>query len=221
MTQPLALDFSKRIPCWLRAAAERVIAASDHPAHLQRVFASSSVPLVMVDGERRYVDANPAARLAFRQTLAALRRLRIDDLTPHYFLPVMQQAWTRLIETGCVAGLSDVGSPTGTHWHVTYYARAETLPGLHLIAFAPADWPAEELLVDLRLPDSGTWPSLTPRELEVLGLAAEGGTASEIAQKLGVHATTVKTHFDNIYAKLGVRDRAAAVAKAMRLALIK
>jgi DNA-binding CsgD family transcriptional regulator len=220
MTQHPALDFSKRIPGWLGAVAERVIAARDHPAHLSNIFATSSVPMLMVDGERRYVDANPAARLAFRQTLAALRRLRIDDLTPQSFLPVMQEAWARLIETGCAAGLSDIGSPAGTHWRVTYYARAETLPGLHLIAFAPADWPAEELLVDLQMPDPGTVPSLTPRELEVLLLAAEGGTASEIAEKLGVHATTVNTHFDNIYAKLSVRDRAAAVAKAMRLDLI-
>jgi ATP/maltotriose-dependent transcriptional regulator MalT len=62
---------------------------------------------------------------------------------------------------------------------------------------------------------------LTPRELEVLALAACGLTGRELADELVVSPATIKTHFDNVYDKLGVRNRAGAVAKAMRLGLIE
>jgi ATP/maltotriose-dependent transcriptional regulator MalT len=61
---------------------------------------------------------------------------------------------------------------------------------------------------------------LTPREREVLGLAACGATARCIAERLTVAPATVKTHLEHIYAKLEVGDRAAAVATALRLGLI-
>lgn len=61
---------------------------------------------------------------------------------------------------------------------------------------------------------------LSQRELEVLRLAAEGNTGPEIAERLIVSPGTVKTHFENIYDKLGVGDRAAAVAHALRAGLI-
>jgi ATP/maltotriose-dependent transcriptional regulator MalT len=62
---------------------------------------------------------------------------------------------------------------------------------------------------------------LTPRELEVLALAAYGLSGRELADELVVSPATIKTHLDNVYAKLGVRNRAGAVAKAMRLGLIE
>jgi DNA-binding CsgD family transcriptional regulator len=61
---------------------------------------------------------------------------------------------------------------------------------------------------------------LTARELEVLRLAADGLSGPEIAERLVVSPGTVKTHFQNIYAKLGVSERAGAVAKALRQGLI-
>lgn len=220
MTQLASISRSASTPRWVGAYAERVIGARGNPTRLKRVFDRSSVPMLLVDGERRYVDANRPARLAFRQTLADLRRMRIDDLTPEYFLPNLETAWARLIGTGCVAGRYDVGSPVGTHLDVCYYALANALPGLHLIAFAPAGWPDDELLIDVDLPDLGTVSPLTPRELEVVELAADGATGPAIARELMLSPATVRTHFGNIYTKLGVSDRAAAVAKAMRLGLI-
>lgn len=62
--------------------------------------------------------------------------------------------------------------------------------------------------------------TLTTRELQVLRLAAEGRSGPQIAESLVVSPATVKTHFENIYEKLGVGDRAAAVAYAMRMGLI-
>src|SRR5947209_7063947 len=61
---------------------------------------------------------------------------------------------------------------------------------------------------------------LSPRELDVLRLAAEGNTGPEIAERLVISPATVKTHFENIYEKLGVTDKAAAVAYALRVGLI-
>lgn len=63
-------------------------------------------------------------------------------------------------------------------------------------------------------------PVLSPRELEVLQLAARAWTASAIAEQLHVSPATVKRHFESAYAALGVSDRAAAVGEAMRRGLI-
>lgn len=62
---------------------------------------------------------------------------------------------------------------------------------------------------------------LTERELEVLQLAADGTTGPAIAERLVVSPATVKTHFEHIYEKLGVGDRAAAVAHGLRIGLIR
>jgi PAS domain S-box-containing protein len=63
--------------------------------------------------------------------------------------------------------------------------------------------------------------ALTPRELEVLQLAAQGCSGRQIAERLVLSPATVRRHFEHIYAKYGVSDRAAAVAKALREGLIK
>ena len=61
---------------------------------------------------------------------------------------------------------------------------------------------------------------LTARELEVLALAADGLGGQEIESRLLLSRSTVKSHFENIYGKLGVRNRPAAVARALRDGLI-
>lgn len=62
--------------------------------------------------------------------------------------------------------------------------------------------------------------ALTPRELDILQLAAHDLSGSGIANRLCVSYSTVRTHFRNIYAKLGVRSRAGAVAEGIRRGLI-
>ncbi|MEV4104328.1 response regulator transcription factor [Nonomuraea sp. NPDC049649] len=61
---------------------------------------------------------------------------------------------------------------------------------------------------------------LSARELEVLELIAQGTTNREVAARLFISEATVKSHLLHIYAKLGVNDRAAAVAAAFRRGLI-
>jgi DNA-binding NarL/FixJ family response regulator len=62
--------------------------------------------------------------------------------------------------------------------------------------------------------------ALTPRQTEVLRLAAEGYTDREIAHALYIETRTATTHMTDIFDKLGVNRRAAAVANAIRRGLI-
>jgi len=62
--------------------------------------------------------------------------------------------------------------------------------------------------------------SLTPREKEILVLMSQGMSNAEIADRLVVSATTVKTHVGNVLAKLDVRDRVQAVVVAYETGLM-
>jgi DNA-binding NarL/FixJ family response regulator len=62
---------------------------------------------------------------------------------------------------------------------------------------------------------------LSPREVEVLVLAGEGQPVRKIAENLTISSSTVKTHLEHIYRKLGVQDRTAAVAYALRAGFIE
>jgi DNA-binding NarL/FixJ family response regulator len=76
---------------------------------------------------------------------------------------------------------------------------------------------AARLMSRLRTPATGP---LSRRELEVLQLVAAGNTNREAAARLFITEATVKTHLLNIYAKLDVSDRAAAVAEAYNRGLL-
>jgi two-component system nitrate/nitrite response regulator NarL len=62
---------------------------------------------------------------------------------------------------------------------------------------------------------------LTPREREILALAAQGRTTRQIAARVHVQPATVKAHLHTVYRKLGVSDRTSAVASALRRDLLK
>jgi DNA-binding CsgD family transcriptional regulator len=62
----------------------------------------------------------------------------------------------------------------------------------------------------------GAHLGLSRREAEVLRCVAHGRSVDEVAAELGVGRETVRTHLQQIYRKLGVNDRAGAVAKAWR-----
>ncbi|MQY19180.1 response regulator [Nocardia macrotermitis] len=69
---------------------------------------------------------------------------------------------------------------------------------------------ASRLMTRVRKPDT----TLSPREIEVLRLVAEGHSNREIGRGLFLSETTVKSHLVHIYAKLGVKSRTSAVARA-------
>ncbi len=58
---------------------------------------------------------------------------------------------------------------------------------------------------------------LSPREAEVINLLSRGHRFKEIAGRLGISATTVRTHLERSYEKLQVSSRTEAVAKFIRL----
>ena len=62
---------------------------------------------------------------------------------------------------------------------------------------------------------------LTPREKEVLRLMAEGTSSREIAHRLGISYTTVRTHIRSLGSKLGVHSKLEAIVKARELALVE
>jgi DNA-binding NarL/FixJ family response regulator len=78
--------------------------------------------------------------------------------------------------------------------------------------FAPLDGPSTKLHRDLA--------ALTPRELDVLRLLAKGLSNTELAARLHLSETTVKTHVGRILFKLNLRDRAQAIVVAYESGLI-
>lgn len=77
------------------------------------------------------------------------------------------------------------------------------------------------IAAEIRLRAREERPLLSQREREVLRLIARGRSAPEIARELHLGLATVKTHLLHIYDKLGVSERAAAVAEAMRRGLLE
>jgi DNA-binding NarL/FixJ family response regulator len=79
---------------------------------------------------------------------------------------------------------------------------------------------AARLMSRVRAPAAPAAEPLSQRELEILELVAAGSTNREAAARLFISEATVKTHLLHIYAKLGVGDRAAAVAEAFNRGLL-
>jgi two-component system, NarL family, nitrate/nitrite response regulator NarL len=74
---------------------------------------------------------------------------------------------------------------------------------------------------EIRLRAPHDRPVMSERERETLTLIARGLSAPQIGQTLHLSTATVKTHLHHIYEKLGVSERAAAVAEAMRRGLLE
>jgi DNA-binding NarL/FixJ family response regulator len=115
----------------------------------------------------------------------------------------------RAVEAGAAGYLLKDASRTDLLTAIRAAARGETV-------LAPS---VATRLVD-RMRNPRPADSLTPRELEVLGLVAAGRSNAEIGQALYISEATVKTHLLRSFAKLGVSDRTAAVTTAIAAGLL-
>jgi DNA-binding NarL/FixJ family response regulator len=77
------------------------------------------------------------------------------------------------------------------------------------------------LSTEPRLVERGPSPQLTPRELEVIELMAQAMRNKEIAAALGISEQTAQVHVKNIFAKLKVSDRIAAINAARRYGFVR
>src|ERR1019366_1461920 len=188
----------------------RLLIADDHPVvrdGLSSMFARD--PEFEVLGEAS--DGAEAVRLALALApdviLMDLRMPGMDGLT----------AITELGRRGSAARVLVL---------TTYDTDSHVLPAIEAGAtgYLLKDAPRADLLRAGRAAAPGAGGPgpgpLSQRELEVLELVAAGNTNREAAARLYISEATVKTHLLNIYAKLGVSDRAAAVAEAFNRGLL-
>ncbi|MEV5916027.1 response regulator transcription factor [Streptomyces chartreusis] len=137
-----------------------------------------------------------------------------------------------------IAHLTSTGARAKVLVLTTYDTDSDTLPAIeagatgYLLKDAPRDElftavraaaegrtvlspaVASRLVSAVRTPRAPGNEPLSAREREVLALVAKGTPNREIARELFISEATVKTHLTHLYAKLGVNDRAAAVATA-------
>lgn len=99
---------------------------------------------------------------------------------------------------------------------------AEAIRAAHAGRPTLAPEAAQALIEATRAPEAGPEPGydLTPREREVLALMVEGLNNPQIGERLFISVTTVRSHVSSIFSKLGVSNRAEAVALAVRNKLV-
>ncbi|MDC7120411.1 response regulator transcription factor [Cellulomonas fimi] len=158
-----------------------------------------------IEATRRVVAEHPASRVL------VLTTFDVDDLA---FAALRAGASGFLLKTARPDELVDAIRTVAAGTSVVaprVLRRMLDLFAPHLPA-AP-DQASTRDVVDPRL------RALTPRELDVLRLIAEGASNTEIAAELFVSEATVKTHVGNVFAKLGARDRVQAVILAYECGL--
>jgi DNA-binding NarL/FixJ family response regulator len=119
----------------------------------------------------------------------------------------------------------------GAHGYLLKHAAPQDLPAAVRRVAAGDSWLDPTIAGGVinriaSIPDHGPGAAelrsvLTPRELEVLGLMAQGLSNQQITEKLVLSEATVKTHVARVIMKTGCRDRAQAVALAYQSGLIR
>jgi two-component system nitrate/nitrite response regulator NarL len=207
----------------------RVVIADDHPLYREGVVralsASGQVEVVAQVGEGRAAleeiraQAPDVALLDYKlpglDGVAVVHAVTRDELPTRILL---LSAFTdsgliyEALQTGAAGFLPKEAKREEIVDAVLACARGETVVPSELAA---------ALVSEIRMRGSDDGPILTDRESEILRLIAAGKSLPDIAGDLFLGVTTVKTHVQHMYAKLGVSDRAAAVAEAMRRRLIE
>jgi len=207
----------------------RVVVADDHPLYREGVVRALSAS-GQVDVVAQASDG--------RQALAAIQEQRPDVALLDYKLPgldgvAIAHAVSRdglptrvlLLSAFTDGGLVYKALQTGAAGYLPKEARREQIVDAVLACARGESVIGPELtsglITEIRLRSESNAPALTERESEILRMIAAGKSLPDIAKELYLGVTTVKTHVQHLYEKLGVSDRAAAVAEAMRRGLIE
>jgi LuxR family maltose regulon positive regulatory protein len=146
------------------------------------------------------------------QILRALALHAQDDLAQA--LAALEQALSLARPAGYVRPFVEAGDPMAELLYRAVQRGIAPEFAARLLAASPT-WES----VDQEPPAELVEP-LSERELDVLGLIAEGLSNREIAERLFISLHTVKWHTGNIYGKLGVKSRTQAVARARTFGLL-
>jgi two-component system nitrate/nitrite response regulator NarL len=206
-----------------------VVVADDHPLYrdgvVRALSSSGQIEVVAEAGDGR------AALDAIREHEpdVALVDYRLPELDGVAIAHAVQRDGSRtrvlLVSAFTDSGVVYRALETGAAGFLPKEARREEIvDGVIACARGDAVLPpdvASGLVAEIRLRRVNDAPVLTEREREVLRLIADGNSLPEIAKQLFLGVTTVKTHVQHLYEKLGVSDRAAAVAVAMRRGLLE
>jgi PAS domain S-box-containing protein len=113
----------------LKAAED---ALREQERQFRAVFENALEPIVIMDDERRYVDANPAACRLFGLTRDELLTRRVDDFVGPGFASVIDEEWEAFRERGFFLGEAQMVFPDGRERTVESMAKADFLPGHHV-----------------------------------------------------------------------------------------
>ena len=154
---------------------------------------------------------------------------RRDDVDLHLDDPHVSRTHAVIRKVRGTYTLEDLGSTGGTFVNGEAVTGSAVLRHGDTVRFGVLDLRFEDRTAMgaddaetalLELPAVLDKPVLSPRQQEVLGYLYEGLTNPEIALHLGVTERTVKAHCQEVYDRLGARNRTAAVAAAMRMGLL-
>jgi len=210
-------------------APVRVFVADDHPVYREGVARAvaerTGLELVGVAGDGR--EAMAGIRLLRPDVavvdvrMAGLTGIEVVAAVTREGLPTRVLVLSALADDGLVYE-AVVGGATG--YLVKDADRESICDAVEAIArgeavLAPVAQTA--LAHGLRAREGAARPAISPRERQVLLLTAEGLSGPEIGRRLHLSPATVKSHLQSAYDKLGVSDRAAAVATAIRMGLLE
>lgn len=181
-------------------------------------FERSANPMLLLQIDRVIVDVNQAVLDLLGYARDQLIGRRSTSLAVPRYMRQVEADWTELVRTGRVTGDRHMMRSDGEEVHVHYAAHMATVT-------------ERELVLWVVLPDEpGTIPAsrdggraegaLTPREREVVSEIAMGLRVHEIARRLFVSPSTVRTHVRNAMAKTGARSQAQLVAIALSECLL-